>query len=88
MLYAQLNNDNICDGYSNLSQVEDSSYLVPLPGGWDPDLLWRKYENGQWSAEKFEPAPPTFRPTPESRIADFEEQNAEIIFALVSNNLM
>lgn len=53
-IYAELNENNICIGLKVLSGRidEDRSIQVEF---FDQNLLWRKYENGQWSAEKFEP---------------------------------
>lgn len=56
MIHAQLDSNNICTGYGNLTNIESVPTLVYLPDGWDEDLLWRKYENGVWSTDKFAPA--------------------------------
>ena len=54
IIYAQLNTNNICIGISQLSGEVDDPQLVKIDS-LDTDKLWRKYENDQWSAEKFEP---------------------------------
>lgn len=59
MIHAQLDENGVCIGFSNLTKYETNSNLVYLPEGWNEDFLWRKYD-GQWSEEKFlppEPAP-------------------------------
>lgn len=52
--YAQLNEQNICTGVSTLSGEVSSPDMVVIPD-FDSDYLYRKYENGQWSTEKYEP---------------------------------
>lgn len=52
--YAQLDENNICIGISQLSGQVEASNMVPIDN-LDIDKIWRKYENGQWSAEKYEP---------------------------------
>ena len=52
--YAQLNENNICIGISQLSGEVIQSNMVEIPS-FDNDKLWRKYENKAWSSEKFEP---------------------------------
>jgi len=52
--YAQLNENNICIGVSQLSGPVQANNMVEVPS-FDLDCVWRKYENGQWSEEKYEP---------------------------------
>ena len=52
--YAQLNENNVCIGISQLSGEVTVPNMIPI-NSFDSDKLWRKYENGQWSADKFEP---------------------------------
>jgi hypothetical protein len=52
--YAQLNENNICIGISQLSGEVIQSNMIDIQS-FDNDKLWRKYENKAWSAEKFEP---------------------------------
>jgi hypothetical protein len=54
MFYAQLSAENICFGVSHLNWEIESDRLVPLDF-YDTDKLWRKYEGGTWSKEKYEP---------------------------------
>lgn len=53
-LYAQLNENNVCIGLSQLSGEVIDSKLVEIASA-DSDYLWKKYENGVWSTEKYEP---------------------------------
>ena len=52
--YAQLNENNICIGISMLSGQVDNPMLIPIDK-YDNDYLFRRYEDGQWSEEKYEP---------------------------------
>ena len=53
-IYAQLNENNVCVGISQLSGGVTADNMVRIDT-FDQDKLWRKYENSAWSAEKFEP---------------------------------
>lgn len=53
--YAQLDSNNICVGLSRLGGEVTQDNLIRIEA-FDADLYWRKYENGQWSVDKFEPA--------------------------------
>lgn len=52
--YAELNEYGICVAVSTLSSEVTAENLIQL-SSYDEDKLRRKYENGQWSADKFEP---------------------------------
>lgn len=52
--YAQLNENNICIGISQLSGEVIHDNMTEIQS-FDNDKLWRKYENSAWSTEKFEP---------------------------------
>ncbi|CCO08283.1 hypothetical protein [Desulforamulus hydrothermalis] len=52
--YAQLNEHGICVAVSTLAGEVAADNLVQLET-YDEDKLWRKYENGQWSEEKYDP---------------------------------
>lgn len=54
MFYAQLNENNICIGISQLSGEVTNSKMIIIESA-DTDKLWRKYEGGVWSIEKYEP---------------------------------
>lgn len=67
-IYAQINEDKICIGVSQLSSEVIRGNMIEIPSS-DDDYLWRKYENGNWSDEKFEPVPePSDQPTTEEMI--------------------
>lgn len=52
--YAQLNENNICTGISQLSGEVNQSNMVEIPD-FGSEYMWKKYQNNQWSEEKFEP---------------------------------
>ena len=79
--YAQLNENNICVGVSQLSGEVIQNDMIPI-NTMNTDFLWRKYENDQWSAEKFEPqstAPITEFEDTKQRVADLEMAMASIL---------
>ncbi len=67
--YAQLNENNICIGISQLSGEVIQPNMIEIQS-LDNDKLWRKYENKAWSAEKFEPQST-------APITEFEQLKAE-----------
>lgn len=79
--YAQLNENNICIGVSRLSGEINDPKMIPIPLP-DPDYIWRKCENGQWSTEKYEPqstAPLTEYEETKQRVSDLEMAMAAIL---------
>ena len=55
--YAQINENNIAIGISQLSEETKNDELIKIES-YDEDYLWRKYENGVWSTEKYLPPAP------------------------------
>jgi hypothetical protein len=53
-IYAQLNENKICTGISELSGEVIQENMIEIPSFSD-SYMWKKYENSQWSTEKFEP---------------------------------
>lgn len=56
MIYAQINEENICTVISDMGEVETSqSDLIPI-ASFDTSLLGRRYNNGEWEeTETIEP---------------------------------
>jgi ribosomal protein S4 len=52
--YAQLNDNNICIAISILKSKINQNNMIEIDN-MDDDYLWRKYENNEWSQEKFLP---------------------------------
>jgi hypothetical protein len=79
--YAQLNENDICIGVSQLSGEINTSNMIAIDA-MDTDYLWKKYENGQWSAEKYEPVSTAliteFEDT-QQRVADLEMAMAAVM---------
>ena len=67
--YAQLNENNICIGISQLSGEVIQDNMIEIQS-FDNDKVWRKYENKTWSSEKFEPQST-------APISEFEQLKAE-----------
>jgi hypothetical protein len=80
--YAQLNENNICIGISTLKTEMQADKLVKIPV-YNEDYMWRKYENGQWSDEKYLPSEPEPQPTIEEQIL-FETQYQTAILEIIS----
>ncbi|KIL35872.1 hypothetical protein SD71_10805 [Cohnella kolymensis] len=87
MIHAQLDEHLICTGCSNLKQIESHPLLVYLPDGWNEDLLWRKWD-GQWSVEKYAPPEPVPGPDLPAEITQLKATQADILLAMVMNDLM
>lgn len=80
-IYAQLNENNICIGVSQLSGEVIQNNMIPITS-MDTDYIWRKYENEQWSAEKYEPvstAPLDDFEETKQRVADLEMAMAAVL---------
>ena len=55
-VYAILDSNNICTGISQLTGEVIKPNMIDITNEIDPyDFMWKKYDNEQWSAEKFEP---------------------------------
>lgn len=67
VFYAQLNESNICIGISILKDEVNLPNMIEIPSA-DEDYRWRKYENGEWSEEKFLPSDPEPLSTLEEQI--------------------
>lgn len=65
--YAQIDKDNICFAISSLSNKVTDEELIPV-SSTDADVLHRKYEDGQWSKEKFLPEDIGLETTTEDKI--------------------
>ncbi len=74
MIYAQLDENNICIGISQLSGEVTSDNMILLDN-YDTSLLGKKYNNGIW--EEVEP-----EPEPEPAPTEQEMINAELLTTL------
>lgn len=54
-VYATLDDSSICDGISILSGEVIQDNMISIENDNLEYYIWRKYENGQWSEEKYEP---------------------------------
>ena len=77
MIYAQINEENICVGVSQLSGKVDSPLLIPI-AEFDSSVIGKKYVNGAW--EEVEQTEITPEPTEQELIqAEILLNQAEII---------
>ena len=79
---AELNENNICIGVKTVLHMIDDGKHVEIPEPNFDYYVWRKYENGQWSTEKYEPettAPLSEFEEAKQRIADLESAIAAIL---------
>lgn len=77
MIYAQINEENICVGVSQLSGKVDSSLLIPI-AEFDSSVIGKKYVNGAW--EEVEQTEITPEPAEQELIqAEILLNQAEII---------
>lgn len=77
MIYAQINEENICVGVSQLSGEVDSPLLIPI-AEFDSSVIGKKYVNGAW--EEVEQTEITPEPTEQELIqAEILLNQAEII---------
>ena len=82
--YAQLNENNICIGISQLSGEVKQENMIEIES-LDNDLMWRKYEHSEWSTVKFEPestAPITEFEALKSDYAELSDAVAEILMGV------
>lgn len=75
MIYAQLDNNNVCIGISQLSGEIQSENMLQIES-YDVTILGKKYENGKW----IELSKPPIEPIPK------EPTNTEVLQTV--NNLI
>jgi hypothetical protein len=68
--YAQLNEHGVCIGVSMLADTVESDRMIEIDS-FDEDKLYRKYENGVWSNEKF------VKDLPMVQLSEFEQLKAK-----------
>lgn len=91
--FARIDANGQCDGVqmserevigTNIIEVTNAVNIgIPLD-----DFMWRKYVNGQWSTEKFLPPEPPPAPDLKEDIKQLKSRQADILMAMVMNNLM
>jgi len=75
-IYALLDSNNVCIGFSELSnEVKSENYIkINIK---DDDLIYRKYIDGVWSEEKYIPPEPEQKETLEEKIERLEQQRQQ-----------
>lgn len=85
MIYVELNENNICIGVKVVSGEINLSNHIPIETADFDYYVWRKYENGEWSEQKFEPistAPIEEFEALKQRATALENENLELKLAL------
>lgn len=78
MIYAQINEENICIVISDMGEVEASDkHLIPIET-YDTSLLGKKYNNGVWE-EVYKPEPEEPQPTNADILAEVKKSQQDII---------
>lgn len=86
-IYAQLNENQICVGISQLSGEVNADNMVEIES-FNESYLWKKYKNGEWSAEKYEPvstAPIDEFEALKAKSAELEQDNLALKLALTES---
>lgn len=89
-IYAQLNENKICVGISQLSGEVIQENMIEITSV-DSTLLWKKYENGAWSTGTFEPqstAPITEFEQLKSQLQTVQSDNANLVTMLVEGGII
>jgi hypothetical protein len=76
--YAQLNENGICTGVSQLSGQVEQANMVEIPA-FDAGYLWKQYDRvtDTWSME-------TFEPVSTAPLNDFEQMRADLDQVILS----
>lgn len=80
--YAQLNENKICIGISQLSGEVIHGDMIEIPSV-DSGYLWKKYENSAWSTGKFEPQ----STAPISEFEQLKAKNTALLTDLTNTKL-
>lgn len=80
MIYAQINEENICTVISDMGNYEVSKRnLIPIDT-FDTSLLGKRYNNGVWEeVEQPEPEPEEPQPTNADILAEIKKTQSELI---------
>ena len=73
---AVLNDENVCIGIKQTKDMIDDGRHVEIPS-YDSDYLYKKYENGQWSQEKYPPSETETVETIEEKLGRLERDFQE-----------
>lgn len=79
MVYAQINDENICIAVSNLSGEVSADNLIPLEV-FDTSILGKKYNNGVWEdVPQPEPEPEEKQPTNADLMTEIKKSQQDVI---------
>lgn len=83
VLSALLNENNVCVGVQQTTSVIDDGKHVEIESFDAEYYLYRKYENGQWSEEKFLPEVSAIEFTRMEKLEKSQADQDEVIMQLV-----
>jgi len=83
-IYAQLDAQQVCFAISMLVDEVTAPNMVRI-SEYNEDYMWRKYENGGWSTEKFPPPEPEYQKPVSEEIAELKAEN-EVLRQRVAQN--
>lgn len=91
--FATIQADGTCTGVQYSEREVNSPNVIEVTNAVNigiplDDFIWRKYVNGQWSTEKFLPPAPPPAPDLKEDIKQLKSRQADILMAMVMNNLM
>lgn len=91
--FASLEADGKCTGIQTSEREVNGQNVIEVTNAVNigipsDDFMWRKYVNGQWSTEKFLPPEPPPAPDLKEDIKQLKSRQADILMAMVMNNLM
>lgn len=77
--YATIDVNGICTGFQVSGKGDQPANTVEITKEQyvSQDLLYRKYENGQWSVEKYPPPEPPQQETVEEKLVRLEQRLQE-----------
>jgi hypothetical protein len=81
-IYAVLDENGVCTGISELSGIVGADNMVQIPEKSN-DYMWRKYENKQWSKQKFAPITDN-KPSVEDMIAQVQSDGLVLMDAFAT----
>lgn len=80
---AELNENNICKGVKQVLEMINDGHHVEIEN-YDFDYyVYRKYENGQWSEEKFLPDAPQVELTRMEKLEKSQTDQDELIMQIM-----
>ncbi len=88
VILAELNNNNVCVGVKIVKAIINDGKHIEIPVFDSDYYLWRKYENGQWSEEKYlPPLPIEFKIAADKTEITADGQDKAVITATIPDGI-